>query len=140
MRVAVVGGTGALGREVVRELAGRGHEVRIVSRTAPPNSTIDHRAADITTGAGLVEALDGIDAVVDTLNAQKEAHEVLVDGTRRLLEAEHAAGVAHHVEISIVGCDLVPNKYYAAKVEQEATVANGPGRARVVLVAMMPSK
>ena len=126
MRVAVVGGTGALGSEVVRELVARGHQVRIVSRTAPANCSVEHRAADIGTGSGLAEALAGIDTVVATLNAQREAQRIMVDGTRRLLDAELAAGVGHHVEISIVGCDLIPVAYYAAKVAQEEVVTQGP--------------
>ena len=68
----------------------------------------------------------GCDAVVDASNAQRNARAVLVDGCGRLLAAEAEAGVAHHVCVSIVGCDQVPMGYYKVKTEQEAIVAAGP--------------
>jgi uncharacterized protein YbjT (DUF2867 family) len=125
MRVAVIGGTGVLGAAVVRELTARGHQVRVVSRTAPADQTVEHRAADLATGSGLESALDGCDTVVDAVSARRRTRSVMVDGVRRLLEAEKQAGVGHHVEISIVGCDLVPFAYYRAKVEQEHVVTTG---------------
>ncbi|MEV6280343.1 NAD(P)H-binding protein [Nocardia sp. NPDC051832] len=126
MRVAVVGGTGVLGSSVVRELSARGHEVRVVSRSAPKDGVHEHRAADLSTGAGLQQALAGCDAVVNAVGTRSKFDSVLVDGVRTLLEAEQQAGIAHHVEISIVGCDLVPLGYYKAKVAQERVVAEGP--------------
>jgi uncharacterized protein YbjT (DUF2867 family) len=63
---------------------------------------------------------------VDASNSRKEAQEVLVEGTRRLLAAEAQAGVGHHVGISIVGCDRVPMAYYKVKVAQEEAIASGP--------------
>lgn len=63
---------------------------------------------------------------MDASNAQRNARAVLVDGCRRLLAAEAEAGVAHHVCVSIVGCDQVPMGYYQVKTEQEETVATGP--------------
>lgn len=130
MRVAVIGGTGVVGRHVVDELAARGDAVRIVSRTPPPDARhvggdVEHRRADLATGDGLASALDGVDAVVDVANARRAARAVLVDGTRRLLVAEAAHGVRHHVLISIVGCDRVPISYYRVKVEQERAVQDG---------------
>jgi uncharacterized protein YbjT (DUF2867 family) len=121
MRIAIVGGTGTLGGHVVTELRSRGHEVRVLSRSAP-----EYRV-DLLTGAGLGPALEGCDAVVDASNnASRRAAAVLVGGTRRLLDAEQAAGVRHHVCVSIVGCDQLPMGYYAVKTDQEHLVEQGP--------------
>lgn len=128
MRVAVIGGTGALGRPVVQELVARGDDVLILTRT-PPATAIpgaEHRPIDLRTGAGIAAALDGVEAVVDTANSTAKARDLLVEGTRRVLQAGAAAGVAHHLLISIVGCDRVPLGYYGTKVEQEQVVADGP--------------
>jgi NAD(P)-dependent dehydrogenase (short-subunit alcohol dehydrogenase family) len=87
MRIAIVGGTGTLGGHVATELSSRGHEVRVLSRSAP-----EYRV-DLLTGAGLETALEGCDVVVDASNnAGRKAAAVLVEGTRRLLAAEQAAG------------------------------------------------
>ncbi|MDK1473485.1 NAD(P)H-binding protein [Streptomyces sp. 549] len=122
MRIAIAGGTGTLGRRVAAELGARGHEVRVLSRSAP-----EYRV-DLTTGAGLDEALLGVDAVVDASNnaSTKGAARTLVDGSRRLLAAGEAAGVRHHVCVSIVGCERVPMGYYRTKAEQERVVERGP--------------
>lgn len=121
MRIAIAGGTGTLGRYVVDELRERGHEVRALSRRS-----LDF-PVDLTTGAGLAEALDSCDVVVDAANASsgKRSAATLVAGSRRLLEAEQKAGVKHHVCVSIVGCDKVPMGYYAVKVQQEHVIASG---------------
>lgn len=118
----MTGGTGTIGRHVVAALTARGHEVRALSRHA------ERYAVDLTTGAGLSAALAGVDVVVDASNASSstaDARATLVDGTRRLLAAEHDAGVRHHVLVSIVGCHDVPMAYYGVKVEQERAVAAG---------------
>jgi uncharacterized protein YbjT (DUF2867 family) len=120
MRIAVIGGAGTLGRQVTAELARRGHEVRVLSRSSP------QFPVDLTTGQGLASALAGCAAVVDASNAQRRARQVLVEGSARLLAAERQAGVSHHVAISIIGCDQVPIGYYEAKVEQERAVERGP--------------
>lgn len=120
MRIAVVGGTGMLGRRVVDELQSRGHEVRVLSRSAP-----EYRI-DLTTGEGLVSALGGCDAVVDASNnATSKAADILVHGSRRLLAAEKTAGVGHHICVSIVGCERVPIGYYRVKAEQERVIEEG---------------
>jgi len=130
MKVAVVGGTGVLGAPLVAALAARGNEVLALSRTAPkalPDGAA-HRAVDLTSGQGLAEALAGAEAAVDCSNAPPKAgpaQAVLVEGTRRLLQAEAEAGVHHHVGISIVGCDRVPIPYYRAKAAQEEAIAVG---------------
>ncbi|GIH16984.1 SDR family oxidoreductase [Rugosimonospora africana] len=120
MRIAIAGGTGTLGRYVAEDLRTRGHEVRVLSR-----SSREYRV-DLRTGEGLEAALVGCDAVVDASNARKKAAEVLVEGSRRLLAAERAAGVGHHVCVSIVGCDRMPMGYYRVKVAQERVVEAGP--------------
>jgi uncharacterized protein YbjT (DUF2867 family) len=122
MRIAIVGGTGTLGRHIVTSLTRRGHEVRALSRSSPDFPV------DLVSGTGLDTALDGCAAVVDASNASsaRRAAQVLVSGTRRLLTAEQRAGVSHHVCISIVGCEQVPIGYYRVKTEQEQAVERGP--------------
>ncbi|UUZ92059.1 NmrA family NAD(P)-binding protein [Paenibacillus sp. P25] len=78
MKIAVVGGTGMLGRQVVHLLRLRGHEVRVLSRNAQ-----EYRV-DLKTGEGLTSALEGCDVVIDASNASSQAEEILVQGSRRL--------------------------------------------------------
>jgi len=122
MRIAVVGGTGTLGKHVVTALAQRGHEVRVLSRSS------QDFPVDLVSGKGLDAALAGCAAVVDASNASsaKRAAQVLVAGTGGLLAAEQQGGVGHHVCISIVGCERVPVGYYRVKTEQEQAVEHGP--------------
>jgi len=118
MKIAIVGGTGTLGRQVAEELRARGHEVRVLSRNAP------QYRVDLATGDGLKEAAGGCDVVVDASNnSSKNAAATLVEGTRRLLAAGQAAGVAHHVCVSIVGCELVHMTYFQVKAAQEDVVS-----------------
>jgi uncharacterized protein YbjT (DUF2867 family) len=125
MRIAIVGGTGTLGRHIVAELARRGHDARALSRSS-------EYPVDLTTGAGLDKALEGCSVVVDASNAQRRAATVLVDGTDRLLAAAKAAGARHHVCVSIVGCDQVPIGYYKVKTVQERAVEQGPVPSSIV--------
>ncbi|MFF4181614.1 NAD(P)H-binding protein [Streptomyces sp. NPDC001691] len=120
--IAVAGGTGTLGRHVVDELRARGHRVRVLSRRSA------EYPVDLSTGEGLEAALRGCDVVVDAANSvsPRTMRATLVDGTRRLLAAERAAGVGHHVCVSIVGCDRVPMPYYKVKTAQEDAVTAGP--------------
>ena len=120
MRIAVVGGTGTLGRQVTAELDRRGHEVRVLSRRSP------QFPVDLASGQGLASALAGCGAVIDASNTQRNARQVMVEGSARLLAAEQQAGVGQHVCISIVGCDRVSTGYYRVKVDQERVVAQGP--------------
>ncbi|WP_205697884.1 SDR family oxidoreductase [Conexibacter sp. SYSU D00693] len=121
MRIAVAGGTGTVGREVVHELRGRGHDVRGLSRSSPD------WPVDLTTGQGLDAALEGVDVVVDASNGPSpgRAAAVLVEGTTQLLAAEARAGVGHHVCVSIVGIDRTPLSLYRVKVQQERAVVAG---------------
>jgi uncharacterized protein YbjT (DUF2867 family) len=126
MRIAIVGGAGTLGKHITAELTGRGHEVRVLSRSSPAFPV------DLSTGAGLAAALADCSVVVDASNSQRRSRQVLVEGSGRLLAAEQQAGVGHHVCVSIVGCELVPIGYYRAKTEQEQVVAQGPIRWTIV--------
>jgi uncharacterized protein YbjT (DUF2867 family) len=129
MKVAVVGGTGVLGKPLVAELASRGDEVVALSRN--PGRTmpegVSHQRIDLTTGDGLAEALAGVEVIVDVSNSStpRRAAPVLVEGTQRLLRAGAEAGARHYVGISIVGCERVPMAYYKVKVEQEKVIAAG---------------
>jgi uncharacterized protein YbjT (DUF2867 family) len=128
MKVAVVGGTGVLGKPLVAELAARGEEVLALSRHVPRKlpEGASHRRVDLTEDDDLAAALAGVEVVVDASNSSpRNAAPVLVEGCRRLLSAGTAAGVRHHVGISIVGCDRVPIPYYKVKVEQEQAIAVG---------------
>lgn len=116
MNIAIVGGTGTVGAEAVRALAARGHVVRVLSRRAA------EYPVDLTTGDGLERALAGVDVVIDAANGNRK---VMVGGTERLLRAEAAAGVRHHVLVSIVGIDEVGGAYYKTKLAQEAAVRAG---------------
>jgi len=128
MKVAVVGGTGVLGKPLVAELAARGDEVLALSRTAPrklPDGA-SHRRIDLTTGDGLAEALAGVEVVVDASSSSpRNAAPVLVEGTKRLLRTGAETGARHYVGVSIVGCERVPMAYYKVKVEQEEAIAAG---------------
>lgn len=135
MRIAVVGGTGTLGSAVVAELGRRGHEAVALSRHPTAGQAVEHRRVDLTTGEGLQTALTGTEAVVDASDAnpsRRAMRAVLLDGTRRLLDAEYAAGVGLHVLISIVGIEQVPFGYYRVKLEQERLLAGSEVPASVL--------
>lgn len=120
MRIAIAGGTGTVGRHAVDAARERGHEVVVLTRS---------NGIDLVSGDGLADALDGVDAVIDTSNlnstSAKAATEFFTSVTRNLLAAETAAGVRHHVALSIVGIDRAPYGYYAAKLAQERAVEAG---------------
>ena len=121
MRIAVVGGTGLVGRYVVDSLKKSGHEAVILARST---------GVDVVTGEGLAEALAGVDAVVDVTNTAATeaaaAQEFFAAETGHLLAAEEEAGVRHHVVLSIVGIEMVPsNAHYAGKRRQEDLVEAG---------------
>jgi uncharacterized protein YbjT (DUF2867 family) len=122
MRIAVVGGTGLVGRRVVEALKNRGHEAVVVARS---------RGVDLTTGEGLDEVLAGVEVTIDVSNTvatdPEEARDFFGLETGHLLEAERRAGVGHHVVLSIVGVDRVEgNAHYAGKRRQEELTAAGP--------------
>jgi uncharacterized protein YbjT (DUF2867 family) len=122
MKIVVIGGTGLIGAKVVDQLTESGHEAVAASPRLGINTI---------TGEGLAEALVGASVLVDVSNAPSfEDHAVLEffqTSTRNLLAAEAAAGVGHHVALSIVGVDRSPdNGYFRAKVAQEQLIASGP--------------
>jgi uncharacterized protein YbjT (DUF2867 family) len=125
--VAVVGGTGTIGAPVVAALLARDAAVRVLTRNAANVPTgAEHHRVDLITGDGLAEALAGADAVVDAVNSTRRPKKTLVEGTARLLEAGAAAGVGHHLTISIVGIEHIPSSYYRDKIAQQQAVEAGP--------------
>ena len=123
MNLLVTGGTGKLGREVVRTLRESGHTVRVLSRR--PGAGDDWVQGDLTKVAGLDRAVIGVDAVVHAASATIQPWRLRatdVVGTRRLLAMAREAGVRHVVYVSIVGIDGVSYPYYKYKVAAEAIV------------------
>src|SRR3954463_5680906 len=121
MRVAVVGASGRIGGLTVDRLVQTGHEPVRISRAD---------GVDVRTGAGLADALVGVDAVVDTTNGPGQDRREIVDGfttaARHVLAAEQQAGVGHHVLLSIVGIDRGQRTpHYEGKRAQEAVVEQG---------------
>ncbi|HKA89724.1 MAG TPA: NAD(P)H-binding protein [Haliangiales bacterium] len=128
MRIAILGGTGTLGRAAIDTAVAAGHDVVAISRRAPGRLPpgVAHAAADVTTGDGLARALAGAEVLIDATNARRDAGKVLIEGTRRVLEAARDAGARHFVGISIVGIDDAPIAYYRVKAAQEKVIAEGP--------------
>jgi uncharacterized protein YbjT (DUF2867 family) len=120
MNVLVTGGTGTLGRHVVTLLRNQGHRARILSRR--PSGHVDAVEGDLATGAGLVKAVAGMDAVVHAATQITNLRATDVVGTRRLLAMGREAGIKHVVYISIVGMEDVAYPYYKAKLAAEAVV------------------
>ena len=123
MHVLVTGGTGALGREVVRRLIDEGHRARVLSRKKAKGD--DWVQGDLVTGAGLELAVKDVDAIIhaasDAISPRKyQATDVL--GTRRLLAMAREARVRHAVYISIVGMEGVEYPYYKSKLAAEAVM------------------
>ncbi|WP_440064683.1 SDR family oxidoreductase [Streptosporangium sp. OZ121] len=118
MRIVVIGGTGLIGSKLVARLGEQGHE----AVAASPNTGVN-----TLTGEGLADVLAGADVVIDVSNSPSfEAAEVLEffeTSTRNLLAAEKAAGVGHHVALSVVGTARLPQSgYFRAKVAQEKLI------------------
>ena len=130
-RVLVTGGTGVLGRDLVRRLigVGAGHTVRVMSRQAAPPPElhgVEWSVASLRSGRGLREAVAGVDVIVHAATSPfRQTHAVDVDGTRRLLTHAAAANVKHFIYVSIVGIDQIPLGYYRSKLAAEGIVARG---------------
>ena len=121
MKIVVIGGSGRVGSNVVTRLAAQGHD-------AVPASPAT--GVDTITGEGLAEVMAGADVVVDVANAPSwdddAVREFFVTSTRNQLAAERDAGVGHHLAVSIVGADRLPDSgYLRAKVAQEAEIETG---------------
>ena len=118
MKIVVIGGTGLIGTKLVKKLRERGDEALPASPSSGVNSV---------TGEGLAEALAGAQVVVDVTNSpsweDKAVLEFFVKSTRNLLAAEAAAGVGHHVALSVVGTErLLQSGFFRAKIEQERLI------------------
>jgi uncharacterized protein YbjT (DUF2867 family) len=118
MRIVVVGGSGLIGSKLVARLRADGHE----AVNASPNTGVNS-----LTGEGVSEALSGADVVVDVSNSPSFEAEAALSfftaATGNLLAAETAAGVAHHVALSVVGTDrLTDSGYMRAKIAQETLI------------------
>jgi uncharacterized protein YbjT (DUF2867 family) len=128
VKIAVAGGTGLVGRRTVEAVRRFGHDPLVLARSA---------GVDLTTAVGLAAALAGVDAVIDVTNTPSvdtdQVRAFFATVTGRLLAAEHHAGVPHHVVLSIVGLDRVPDQgQYAGKREQERLALSGPVPVSVV--------
>jgi uncharacterized protein YbjT (DUF2867 family) len=117
MKIVVIGGTGLIGSKTVAILRQGGHDVVAAS----PNTGVN-----TITGAGVKEAITGAQVVIDLANSpsfeDRAVLEFFETSERNLLPAEAAAGVRHHVALSIVGTDRSDNGYFRAKVAQEKLI------------------
>jgi uncharacterized protein YbjT (DUF2867 family) len=121
MKIVVIGGTGRVGSNVVRRLDADGHDAVAASPDTGVNTI---------TGEGLADVMARADAVVDVSNAPVWEDDAVRDffttSTRNVLAAERDAGVGHHLAVSIVGADRLPDSgYLRAKVAQEAEIEGG---------------
>ena len=115
VKIVIIGGSGLIGKKLVKNLRQRGHEVVAASPSSGVNTL---------TGEGLAEALAGASVVVDVANSpsfeDKAVLEFFETSGRNLLAAEAAAGVGHHIALSVVGTDrLLASGYFRAKMAQE---------------------
>jgi uncharacterized protein YbjT (DUF2867 family) len=118
MKIVVIGGTGLVGSKVVTKLNQQGHEAVAASPS---------RGVNTITGEGVAAALEGASVVVDVSNSPsfeyRAALEFFQTSTRNVQAAEKAAGVGHHVALSVVGTDrLQESEYFRAKIAQEALI------------------
>src|SRR3954454_11789534 len=121
MKIVVIGGSGLIGKKLVPILRGLGHE----AVPASPSSGVN-----ALTGEGLAGGLVGAEVVVDVSNSPSFADAAVLEffetSTRNLLAAEVAAGGGHHVALSVVGADRMPDSgYMRAKVAQEGLIKAG---------------
>lgn len=118
MKIVVIGGSGLIGKKLVSKLREHGHEAVAASRSS---------GVDAVTGEGLAEVLVGTQVVVDVTSSPSFEDAAVLEffekSSRNLLAAEADAGVAHHVVVSIVGVDRIPDSgYMRAKVAQEKLI------------------
>jgi uncharacterized protein YbjT (DUF2867 family) len=118
MKIVIIGGTGLIGSKLARKLGDKGHDVLAASPASGVNTI---------TGEGLAAALEGAQIVVDVSNSPSFADAAVMEffttSGRNLMAAERAAGVAHHVAVSIVGTDRIPDSgYLRAKLAQEKLI------------------
>jgi uncharacterized protein YbjT (DUF2867 family) len=113
--VLVTGGTGTLGRAVVRLLADRGEDVRVLSRSGAPGTV----RGDLATGEGVDDAIEGTRAILHLATTLRDDTEI----TRTLVQAADRSGRPRIVYSSIVGIDRIPLAYYAGKRSSERLIA-----------------
>jgi uncharacterized protein YbjT (DUF2867 family) len=118
MKIIVIGGHGRIGSKIVQTLGEHGHDAVTADLSTGVNTL---------TGEGLAEAFDGADVVIDVSNSPSFEDDAVMDffqtSTRNILTAEHAARVGHHVALSVVGSDRLPDSgYLRAKVAQEELI------------------
>ncbi|HET6318743.1 MAG TPA: NAD(P)H-binding protein [Chloroflexota bacterium] len=130
MKIAVAGATGRVGSHVVDVPAERGHDAVAISRSA---------GVDIITGAGLAEALSGVECIIDVATGpspdEAAATEFFTTAARNLHAAGQRAGVRRMVVVSIIGCDRFTGGYGAAKVAHEQAMLGGPIPVRILRAA-----
>src|ERR1700758_3939703 len=122
MKIVVIGGSGLIGSKLVTKLREHGHE----AIAASPNSGVNTLTAE-----GLAEVLKGASVVVDVSNAPSWEDAAVLNffetSTRNLLTYEGAAGIGHHVALSVVGTDrLSESGYFRAKIAQEKLIKQSP--------------
>jgi uncharacterized protein YbjT (DUF2867 family) len=122
MKIVVIGGTGLIGSKLVNKLREHGHE----AVAAAPNTGVN-----TLTGEGLAEVLENASAVVDVSNSPSWEDAAVLNffetSTRNLLSYEAAAGIRHHVALSVVGTDrLAESGYFRAKIAQEKLIKESP--------------
>src|SRR6516162_8699462 len=120
MKIVVIGGTGLIGSKLVKKLREHGQEVVAASPSSGVNTL---------TGEGLADALKGASVVVDVTNSPSWEDAAVLKffetSTRNLLGYEAAAGVGHHVALSVVGTErLTESGYFRAKIAQEKLIKN----------------
>jgi uncharacterized protein YbjT (DUF2867 family) len=123
MKIVVIGGSGLIGKKLVNKLRQLGHEVVAASPSSGVNAV---------TGAGLADVLVGTNVVVDVTNSPSFEDAAVLEffekSSRNLLSAEAIAGVGHHVALSVVGADRLPDSgYMRAKVSQEKLIKSAGG-------------
>jgi uncharacterized protein YbjT (DUF2867 family) len=121
LKIVVIGGSGRVGTNVVRRLVAHGHD---------PVPASPATGVDSVTGDGLADVMLGADVVVDVSNApvweDDAVRKFFTTSTRNLLAAERDAGVGHHLAVTIVGAERLPDSgYLRAKVAQEAEIEAG---------------
>lgn len=121
MKITIIGASGLIGKQVVQKLRQQGQEVIAASRSS---------GVDVLTGEGLVGALVGAEVVVDVLNSPSWEDSAVLNffdtSSRNLLAAEKAAGVKHHIALSVVGTDrMTESGYFRAKLAQEKRIKEG---------------
>jgi uncharacterized protein YbjT (DUF2867 family) len=138
--VLVTGGTGHLGRDLVRRLVQEKHQVRVFARTPGAETDVEWARGDLATGDGLAAALRDVHTVINAATYSPIARRgvvrpvdffrspsvVDVDGTRRLLALSERAGVRHFLHVSIVGLDDASLPYARVKLAGERLVRESP--------------